>query len=57
MENKKMYRVLPEYHEEWGIDHCSEPEADIVSMDEIIRLSRSWGCSVDELMNAVEAID
>lgn len=50
---QKNYRVIPEYRDLWSND----PDWDgIVTDDEIRRLAREWGKTVEELMEQVEEV-
>lgn len=50
----KLYRVLPEYRDNWTNDGNWNG---VVTIDEIIELARGWDKAVDELMDQVEEED
>ena len=55
MENKKRYRILPEFVDEWT--NSDNPEDWIVDLPEIQRLAAEWGTTEAELMEQVEEIE
>ena len=48
-----LYRVLPEFYEDWGV--FDDDEA-IVDMEQIIWLSGEWETPIEELMEQVEEV-
>ena len=48
-----LYRVLPEFYEDWGIYDDGD---EIVDMEQIIWLSGEWEKPVEELMEQVEEV-
>lgn len=55
MENKKRYRILPEFVDEWT--NSDNPEDWIVDLPEIQRLAFEWGLTVEQLLDEVEEIE
>lgn len=49
----KQYRVKPEYMDNW-LAHGDSADEVIVDENEINRLAREWGMSVEDLMEQVE---
>lgn len=49
----KQYRVKPEYMDNW-LAHGDSADEIIVDENEINRLAREWGMSVEDLMEQVE---
>lgn len=52
----KQYKVKPEYLDNW-LAHGDSSDEVIVDENEINRLAREWGMTVDELMEQVEEIE
>lgn len=55
MENKKRFRILPEYVDQWT--DSDRPEDWIVDLPEIQRLAAEWGLTVEQLLDEVEEIE
>lgn len=49
----KQYKVKPEYLDNW-LAHGDSADEVIVSEEEINRLAREWGMTVEDLMEQVE---